>query len=754
MVLSASSVESYAADGSSYSVFVKQLMFCALGLVMFWVGLRIPPQKLRMLAAPMLLIGIVLLVAVLIPGIGALRGGSRAWFAFGPFSLQPSEGVKVALTLWGAHVLALRRNVLYRWKHALSPVVPVSLLIFVLLILQPDLGMTVSMGMVLIALLFFAGAPMRLMAALTIGGLAGAVILGLTAGYRQARITAFLSPATADPLGPGYQATQALYSLADGGLFGVGLGQGRAKWSYLPNAHNDFIFAIIGEELGFLGAFAVLALFATLAYTGLRIAARSVDPWLRIVVATSTTWLVAQAAINIGYVVGLLPVTGLQLPLISSGGTSLVVTMFIFGVLANAARHEPEAIATLTRGGRGRPRRPTPISRLLRLPAARALPGSARPHGRAVRGRGSDDFVRWWWPAGVRPGTSSRPWRSPTPSAGCARTPLITALGTEKGLDTRLIPARGYPLELIPPVPLPRKPSGDLLRLPIKVWSAVSAVRDVLRRVDADVVVGFGGYVALPAYLAARGRTPIVVHEANARAGLANKVGARFAARVAAAVPGSGAAARRGARASRCAGRSPRWTATRCARPPASASACRRTGRCCWSSAARRAPARSTRRWPRRCPGWWRRGSGCCTPTGPPVRPPSPAPGYVPQMYRALPYIEDMHLAYAAADAVLCRAGAMTVAEVSAVGLPAVYVPLPHGNGEQALNAEPVVAAGGGVLVADAELTGERVLAELVPLLGDPAQLEAAGKAARASGHADADERLARLVLASWRRGQ
>ena len=164
----------------------------------------------------------------------------------------------------------------------------------------------------------------------------------------------------------------------------MGLGQGRAKWSYLPNAHNDFIFAIIGEELGFVGAFAVLALFATLAYTGLRIAARSVDPWLRIVVATSTTWLVAQAAINIGYVVGLLPVTGLQLPLISSGGTSLVVTMFVFGVLANAARHEPEAIAALTAAAAvpaGQRRRPPPAA-----PAAPALPGSGRA---AARRRGT-----------------------------------------------------------------------------------------------------------------------------------------------------------------------------------------------------------------------------------------------------------------------------------------------------------------------------------------------------------------------------
>ena len=267
------------------------------------------------------------------------------------------------------------------------------------------------------------------MAAVTVGGLAGAVILGLTAGYRQARIAAFLSPATADPLGPGYQATQALYSLADGGLFGVGLGQGRAKWSYLPNAHNDFIFAIIGEELGFLGAFAVLALFATLAYTGLRIAARCVDPWLRIVVATSTTWLVAQAAINIGYVVGLLPVTGLQLPLISSGGTSLVVTMFVFGVLANAARHEPEAIATLTRGGRGA-RPANAVGRLLRIPppqpyrAPPAQPGSARDGCRGAPGdRRAQGRCRSSSRAGAPPGTSSRRWRSPTRSAACVRTP-------------------------------------------------------------------------------------------------------------------------------------------------------------------------------------------------------------------------------------------------------------------------------------------------------------------------------------------
>jgi cell division protein FtsW len=359
MVLSASSVESLTAEGSTYSVFTRQIVFCVPGLLMFWLGLRISPRRLRSLAPAALVIGVLSLVAVLL--VGQTRNGSRAWFVLPLFSVQPSEAVKVALTLWGAHVLVARRAVMHRWKYAISPVVPVTVVILTLLVLQPDLGMTISMGIVLMALLYYGGAPMRLLLAMAGGALAGAVTLALTAEYRLRRITAFLSP-NADPQEAGFHARQALFSLADGGLFGQGLGQGRAKWSYLPNAHNDFIFAIVAEELGFIGAFAVLALFATLAYTGIRIAARSVDPWLRLVVAASTTWLVAQAAINIGYVVGLLPVTGLQLPLISSGGTSLVVTMFVFGVLANAARHEPEAIAALKQHGQGR------VARLLLLP--------------------------------------------------------------------------------------------------------------------------------------------------------------------------------------------------------------------------------------------------------------------------------------------------------------------------------------------------------------------------------------------------
>jgi cell division protein FtsW len=389
MVLSASSVESFEQDGSSYSVFSRQLLFCLGGLVVFWIGMRITPRTLRALAPILLVISVVLLALVLVPGIGQQRGGARSWFLLGPISVQPAEAAKVAMALWGAHVLAVRQRLLGNWRQALSPVLPVALVLFTLIVVEPDLGTAISLSIVVFALLFFAGVPMRLMVALTGGGLVGAVALGLSAGYRQSRITSFLNPDTSDPLGSAYQALQALYSLADGGLFGVGLGQGRAKWSYLPNAQNDFIYAIIGEELGMVGAVAVLVLFGLLAYVGLRIAARNTDPWLKLVVATLTVWMVGQATINIGYVVGLLPVTGIPLPLVSSGGSALVSAMFVGGLLANAARHEPEAIAAMKAQGQGR------FARLLglRMPEpyrSRTAVGAARPTTPAPRSESTD----------------------------------------------------------------------------------------------------------------------------------------------------------------------------------------------------------------------------------------------------------------------------------------------------------------------------------------------------------------------------
>jgi cell division protein FtsW len=246
-------------------------------------------------------------------------------------------------------------------REMLVPLVPASVVALALVVAQPDLGQTVSMGVILLGLLWYAGLPLRVFGASLGAVVASGAILAVTAGYRSERVQSWLNP-TADSQGSGYQSRQARFALANGGVFGDGLGQGTAKWNYLPNAHNDFIFAIIGEELGFVGAIGLLCLFGLFAYTGMRIARRSADPFLRLLTATATLWVMAQVFINVGYVVGLLPVTGLQLPLISAGGTSTATTLLMVGIMANAARHEPEAVAALRAG------RDDKVNRLLRLP--------------------------------------------------------------------------------------------------------------------------------------------------------------------------------------------------------------------------------------------------------------------------------------------------------------------------------------------------------------------------------------------------
>jgi UDP-N-acetylglucosamine--N-acetylmuramyl-(pentapeptide) pyrophosphoryl-undecaprenol N-acetylglucosamine transferase len=324
----------------------------------------------------------------------------------------------------------------------------------------------------------------------------------------------------------------------------------------------------------------------------------------------------------------------------------------------------------------------------------------------------------------------------------------ITCLGTARGMETRLVPARGYDLRLIPPVPLPRKPTVDLLRVPGRVWRAVAETRALLDEVSADVVVGFGGYVALPAYLAARrSGVPIVVHEQNALPGLANRVGARLAARVAVTVPGT-----------------PLYRGEHVGMPL-------RTAISSLDRAARRAEARAefgldadrptllvfggsqgartlNRAGVAAADALTAAGIQVLHARGPkntevtvPVRPPGSAP------YVVVDYLERMDLAYAAADLALCRAGAVTVAELSAVGLPAAFVPLPIGNGEQRRNALPVVEAGGGLLVEDGDLDADWITGHLVPMLTDPATLSGYARHAAAAGVPDADERLADIVL-------
>lgn len=324
---------------------------------------------------------------------------------------------------------------------------------------------------------------------------------------------------------------------------------------------------------------------------------------------------------------------------------------------------------------------------------------------------------------------------------------VITALGTVRGLDTTLIPARGYPLELIPPVPLPRKVNGELLRTPLRVGAAVRAAGEVLDRVQADVVVGFGGYVAVPAYLAARARKiPIVVHEANARPGVANRLAARLTTHVYTA----------SASVSLAHGQPigiplrPAITALdRAAARPAALAAFGLVPEL--PTLLVTGGSQGARRLNEAVLGAQRQfadaGIQVLHIAGGknPVLAPSRAPGEAP--YLVLPYLDTMADAYAAADFVLCRSGAMTCAELTAVGLPAAYVPLPLRGGEQRLNAEPIVAAGGGLLVADAECTPEWVSREVVGVLTDPSRLTAMAAAARQSGARDAGAVLARNVL-------
>ncbi|KZS55370.1 UDP-N-acetylglucosamine--N-acetylmuramyl-(pentapeptide) pyrophosphoryl-undecaprenol N-acetylglucosamine transferase [Mycobacterium kansasii] len=340
----------------------------------------------------------------------------------------------------------------------------------------------------------------------------------------------------------------------------------------------------------------------------------------------------------------------------------------------------------------------------------------------------------------------------------------ITALGTPRGLETTLVPARGYHLELITPVPLPRKPSGDLARLPPRVWRAVAETRAVRDAVDADVVGGFGGYVALPAYLAARGipgmrrrsrRIPVVIHEANARAGLANRVGARSADRVLSAVPDCGL------RRAEVVGVPVRQAITALDRAALRAEARAHFGfaddaRVLLVFGGSQGAVSLNRAVSAAAADLAAAGVSVLHAHGPKNvlelrTPDAGAPPYV-----AVPYLDRMDLAYAAADLVICRSGAMTVAEVSAVGLPAIYVPLPIGNGEQRLNALPVVNAGGGMVVADADLTPALVAREVAGLLTDPPRLAAMTAAAAQVGHRDAARRVAQAALdtARWARSR
>jgi cell division protein FtsW len=335
IVLSASSIVSLQQYGSPWYFFIRQWMWLLLGSIGFVVALRVDHERWRKVARPGMYVSIALLFAVLVPGIGVRVNGASRWIGTSAVQIQPSELAKLALVLFAADVLD-RRAGKGDWKYRAGPVLAVLVAMVLLVMLQPDMGTTLVLVLIAGAMLFTAGVPMRRMAGMAgVAALIGCVV-AKAAPYRWRRMTAFLHPLK-DPSNTGYQEFQALLALSHGHVFGDGLGSSIASYGYLPNAQTDFIFAVMGEETGMVGGFFLAGLFLTLGFVGVRIACRAPSRFAALVAAGVTAWLVSQAVINIGAVVGLLPVTGVPLPFVSFGGSSLVIAMFGVGVLANIA---------------------------------------------------------------------------------------------------------------------------------------------------------------------------------------------------------------------------------------------------------------------------------------------------------------------------------------------------------------------------------------------------------------------------------
>jgi cell division protein FtsW len=391
MAVSTTIAVAHTAGGTSsiWAQVVKEGEFVAVGVPVFWIALRLAPRTYRMLAYPALAVTMAALLAVLVPGIGIGVYGARRWIDLGPVQLQPSEFAKVAMLLWGGDLLARKQQLgtLRRARHLFVPLLPGFVLVATLVMLEPDLGTTLCFMLVLLGLLWMVGMPLRYFVVVVLAVAGSVTSLAMTSSYRARRLTTFLDPFK-DAKNTGFHTVEGLYALASGGVFGVGLGQGTSKYGWVPNASSDYVFAIIGEELGLIGCLAVLGLFGLLAYTGMRIARRNADPFVRLVAGAATVWLCGQALINIGYVTGLLPVTGIPLPFISAGGTSLLVSFFVLGMLVSFARHETPAVAAARKAERVGRR--TRIERILRIPVPKPYVAPKRrgagPTGTAARG--------------------------------------------------------------------------------------------------------------------------------------------------------------------------------------------------------------------------------------------------------------------------------------------------------------------------------------------------------------------------------
>lgn len=350
MVLSASQVRALERTGSPWTYFQQHALYLALGSLLLVVVSLVDYRHWRRFTWPLVGVSVLLLIVVLIPAVGVEVNGTRSWVGVGEVSFQPAELAKFALLVFTADLLARRSRRLGDSRLTLRPVLLVLGTTVGLMMLQPDLGGTIIIGSIVVVVLFLAGIPLGRLVTLVAIGTAAALSLALSVSYQRSRLLSFLDPS--GDSAPSYHLNQSLMGLASGGIFGVGLGAGRAKYGFLPYAHTDSIFAVIGEELGLIGALLVVAGFVAFAVLGVKVAVAAPDLFGTLLAGGITAWILVQALINIGGVIGIMPITGVTLPFISYGGTSLLTLMASAGVLLNVARQGR------TRGRASGPRSP------------------------------------------------------------------------------------------------------------------------------------------------------------------------------------------------------------------------------------------------------------------------------------------------------------------------------------------------------------------------------------------------------------
>ncbi len=339
MGLSATAAPSLSDTNSAWSLFRRHLVLVGMGLFAFVITVRVDYRRWRPFASKGMIAGLVLVAATALPQLGVTANGAQRWISVGPVSFQPSELAKLALIFFIADLLSRPARLSDDLLLTLRPVIAVSVLLVVLLMLQPHLGASLMVAIIAASMLVFAGTRLMPLAGLALVGLAAAAGVVAMSPWRWQRMLGFINP-WEDPLGNGYQPLQSLHALATGGIDGVGLGQGRSKWGFLPYAHTDFIFSVIGEELGLLGTMFVTLLFGLIGVAGFLIALRAPDRFGMLLAVGITTGTVSQAVINIGTALAVFPVVGMTLPMLSFGGTSLVTTLAAMGVLLNIARHD------------------------------------------------------------------------------------------------------------------------------------------------------------------------------------------------------------------------------------------------------------------------------------------------------------------------------------------------------------------------------------------------------------------------------